>query len=173
MPILLLSPMIQGLLGLKEYLSFPGNLYILFTLASMVIFYGGYPILKGLFDDLQSKTPGMMTLIAVAITTAYLTAVSWYSDSAVKFSFGSWAKLINIMLLDHCIQMKSVLGASKTLEELIRLMPSDAHKLMPDGNIKDVRLSELVGGEKVLAKPGEKIPADSTVVDVSTRINDY
>jgi len=137
---------------------FPGDLYVLFALSSIVFFYGGYPFLKGIFDELKISSPGMMTLIAIAITTAYV-----YS-SAVVFGlrgmvfFWELATLIDVMLLGHWIEMKSVMGASKALEELARLMPSDAHKLMSDGSIKEVPLSELMVDDRVLIKPGEKIP---------------
>ncbi|CAG0948891.1 H+-transporting ATPase [Methanosarcinales archaeon] len=171
-PILLLSPLVQDFLGIKKMVSFPGDMYVLFALSSIVFFYGGYPFLKGIFDELKSATPGMMTLVAIAITTAYV-----YS-SAVVFGlrgmvfFWELATLIDVMLLGHWIEMKSVMGASRALEELARLMPSDAHKLMPDGSIKNVPLSELMVNDSVLIKPGEKIPADGVVVDGETSVNE-
>jgi P-type Cu2+ transporter len=171
-PILLLSPLIQEFLDIKKIVSFSGDIYVLFALSSIVFFYGGYPFLKGIFDELRSASPGMMTLIAIAITTAYV-----YS-SAVVFGlrgmvfFWELATLIDVMLLGHWIEMKSVMGASKVLEELARLMPSDAHKLMPDGSIKNVPLSELLVNDSVLIKPGEKIPTDGIVVDGETSVNE-
>jgi P-type Cu2+ transporter len=145
LPILVLSPMLQKLLGLREAIRFSGDLYVLFAFSSAVFFYGGWPFLKGLLDELKSRKPGMMTLIA----TAY-----FYSSAVVfgltgKTFFWELATLIDIMLLGHWIEMKSVMGASRALEELARLMPSDAHKLMPDGSVKDVPLSELAVGDKV------------------------
>ena len=171
-PILILSPTIQGLVGLGDSIRFSGDLHIAFLLSSVVFFYGGYPFLKGLFDELKSAQPGMMTLIAVAITTAYL-----YSDAVVfglsgKVFFWELATLIDIMLLGHWIEMKSVMGASRALEELARLMPSEAHKLMPDGTIQDVPLHALMVGDKVVVKPGDKIPADGEVVDGTTSVNE-
>lgn len=171
-PILLLSPMIQGLLGIRESLKFAGDIYLLFLLSSLVFFYGGYPFLKGIFVEIKSKKIGMMTLIAVAITTAYV-----YSSAVVfglKGSIFFWelATLVDIMLLGHWIEMKSIMGASKALEALAKLMPSDAHKLMPDGSVKDVPLNELTVGDKVLVKPGEKIPADGIVVEGETSVNE-
>lgn len=171
-PILLLSPMIQGFLGLREALSFPGQLYLLFALSSFVFFYGGYPFLKGIFDELRSAKPGMMTLIAIAISVAYI-----YSGAVVfglrgKIFFWELATLIDIMLLGHWIEMGSVMGASKALEELAKLMPSDAHRLRPDGSIEDVPLSELRQGDRVVVKPGEKIPADGEVIEGETFVNE-
>ncbi len=89
-----------------------------------------------------------------------------------KVFFWELATLVDIMLLGHCIEMKSVMGASKALEELAKLMPSDAHKLMPDGSVKDVPLSELAVDDKVMVKPGEKVPADGTIVDGESSVNE-
>jgi len=86
--------------------------------------------------------------------------------------FWELATLVDIMLLGHWIEMKSVMGASKALEALAKLMPSDAHKLMPDGNVKDVPLGELAVDDKVLIKPGEKIPADGMIVDGESSVNE-
>jgi len=171
-PILVLSPMIRGFLGLTEELGFPYDGYVLFALSSAVFFYGGYPFIKGLYDELKLLNPGMMTLIALAIMVAY-----GYSSAVVfgiegKILFWELATLIDIMLLGHWIEMKSVMGASRALQELARLMPSTAHKKMPDGEIQDVPISELASGDQVLIKPGEKIPADGEVVDGETSVNE-
>ena len=171
-PILILSPMIQRLVGLGEIIRFPGDSYFLFALSSIVFFYGGYPFLKGFFDEVKSAKPGMMTLIAIAITTAYLYSSVVVFGLSGKMFFWELATLIDIMLLGHWIEMKSVMGASRALEELARLMPSDAHKLMADGTIKDVPLSELAVRDRVLVKPGEKIPADGEVVEGETSVNE-
>ncbi len=171
-PILILSPMIQAFLGFKGALAFPGDSYLLWVLSSIVFFYGGWPFLKGIVDELGKKQPGMMTLIAIAITTAYVySSVVVFGLSGMVF-FWELATLIDIMLLGHWIEMKSIMGASRALEELARLMPSDAHKLMPDGSVDDVPLDELKVGDKVLIKPGEKVPADGEVVDGETSVNE-
>lgn len=171
-PILILSPVIQEWAGLGNSIRFSGDLYILFAISSVVFFYGGYPFLKGLFDDLKSLKPGMMTLVAVAITTAYLYSSAVVFGLSGMVFFWELATLIDIMLLGHWIEMKSVMGASKALEELARLMPSEAHKLMPDGSVRDVPLDELGLDDRVLVKPGEKIPADGEVVDGETSVNE-
>lgn len=171
-PILILSPMIQKFLGLNSLIRFPGDLYVLFALSSVVFFYGGYPFLKGLFNELKLLKPGMMTLIAVAIATAYLYSSAVVFGLSGKIFFWELVTLIDIMLLGHWIEMKSIMGASRALEELARLMPSDAHKLMPDGSIKDVPIDGLVVGDKVIVKPGEKIPADGEVVEGETSVNE-
>jgi len=171
-PILILSPMIQAFLGFKEAFEFPGDSYVLWVLSSAVFFYGGWPFLKGIVDELGKKQPGMMTLIAIAITTAYVySSVVVFGLSGMVF-FWELATLIDIMLLGHWIEMKSIMGASRALEELARLMPSDAHKVMSDGSVQDVPLDELKVGDRVLIKPGEKIPADGEVVDGETSVNE-
>ena len=171
-PVLALSPMIQGFLGLGQALRFGGDLYVLFALSSAIFFYGGYPFLKGLIDELKEAQPGMMTLVAIAITVAYV-----YSSIVVfglpgKIFFWELATLIDIMLLGHWIEMKSVMGASRALEELAELMPSDAHKLMPDGSTKDISVEELHVGDRVLIKPGEKIPVDAQIVEGESSVNE-
>lgn len=171
-PILLLSPMIQQMFRLPTFFSFNGSIYLLFVLSSVIFIYGGWPFLKGLMQELKSKNMGMMTLIAVAISAAYL-----YSSLIVfgfhgEMFFWELATLIDIMLLGHWIEMKSILGAGKALEELVKLMPSIAHKVMKNGSIQDVSLQELSFNDHVLVKPGEKIPADGLVIYGVTSINE-
>jgi Cu2+-exporting ATPase len=172
LPILLLSPMLQSLVGLREAIRFPGDMYALFGLSSAVFLYGGWPFLKGFFEELKSRRPGMMTLISVAVATAYLYSSAVVFGLAGKMFFWELVSLIDIMLLGHWIEMKSVMGASRALEELAKLMPSDAHKLMSDGSVKDVPLGELLVTDKVLIKPGEKIPADGVIVDGESSVNE-
>ncbi|MFH1299740.1 MAG: copper-translocating P-type ATPase [Planctomycetota bacterium] len=172
LPILLLSPLLQKLVGLREAIHFTGDLYVLFGFASAVFWYGGWPFLKGLFKELKSLQPGMMTLVAVAITTAYLYSSAVVFGLAGKMFFWELATLVDIMLLGHWIEMRSVMGASRALEALAKLMPSDAHKLMPDGSVKDVPLSELAVDDKVLIKPGEKAPADGVIVEGESSVNE-
>ena len=172
LPILALSPLLQSLVGLREAVRFPGDLYVLFGFSSAVFWYGGWPFLKGLYTELTTLKPGMMTLVAVAITTAYLYSSAVVFGLTGKMFFWELATLVDIMLLGHWIEMRSVMGASKALEELAKLMPSDAHKLMPDGSARDVPLSELAVGDKVLVKPGEKVPADGVVVEGESSVNE-
>jgi Cu2+-exporting ATPase len=168
-PILLLSPLIQSILKLD--IRFPGDLFILFLLATMVFFYGGLPFLKGIVEELRGRQPGMMTLISVAITIAYVYSAVVVFGLKGKFFFWELATLIDVMLLGHWIEMKSIMGASRALEELVRLMPSHAHKLS-NGDIEDVPLDELAVGDRVLIKPGEKIPVDGEVVDGETSVDE-
>ena len=164
-PILLLSPLIAGFLGIEQAVSFPGQIYVLFILASAVFFYGGYPFLNGMREELSKMRPGMMTLIAVAIVTAYIYSAAVVFGLKGKMFFWELATLVDIMLLGHWIEMKSVMGASRALEEMAKLMPKDAHKIMADGSTADIPISDLHVGDRVLIKPGEKLPADGKVID--------
>jgi Cu2+-exporting ATPase len=171
-PILVLSPMIQAFIGLGETLRFTGDMYISFVLSSIVFFYGGWPFLKGLYDELKDRQPGMMTLIGIAITVAYAYSTLVVFGVEGEVFFWELATLVDIMLIGHFIEMKSVMSASKALEELAKLMPSEAHVVQADGSTKDIPLEELEKGLKVLVKPGEKIPADGVVVDGKSSVNE-
>jgi len=169
-PILILSPMIQNFIGVDW--RFPFDQYILFVLATFVFFYGGWPFITGGISELKNKNPGMMTLIGLAILVAYgyssMTVFGW----AGKDFFWELATLVDIMLLGHWIEMRSVMGASNALEELVKLMPNEAHKLDEDGNVTDVPTSELEQDDNVLVKPGEKIPVDGTIYDGNSAIDE-
>ncbi|MCA0990589.1 heavy metal translocating P-type ATPase [Pseudalkalibacillus hwajinpoensis] len=170
LPILVLSPMLQNFVNLN--LRFTGDLYILFALSTVIFFYGGWPFLTGAWSELKDKNPGMMTLIALAIIVAYVySSLTVFSLSGKNF-FWELATLIDIMLLGHWIEMKSVMGASKALEELVKLMPSEAHRVSEDGSIEDVPTSELNEGDHVLIKPGEKVPVDGTIVKGQSSIDE-
>jgi Cu2+-exporting ATPase len=171
-PVLLLSPLIQRFLGIEGAIAFTGDKYVLFVLSSAIFFYGGWPFLKGIYDELKSKTPGMMTLIALAITLAYVYSSAVVFGLSGNVFFWELATLIDIMLLGHWLEMRSIMAASSALEELARLMPSEAHKLMPDGQTMEVPLDELKVGDTVLMKPGEKIPVDGRVIDGQTSVNE-
>jgi len=168
-PILVLSPMIQSFFNYS--IEFTGSKYLLFILSTIIFFYGGWPFLSGLKDELSDKNPGMMTLIALAISVAY-----FYSSAVVfglegRFFFWELATLIVIMLLGHWIEMRSVMGASQALEELAKLMPDQAHKIV-DGKVEDIQIKELKKGDKVLVKPGEKIPADGIIYEGDSYIDE-
>jgi P-type Cu2+ transporter len=170
-PVLALSPMIQEVLGLRETLRFPGDGYVLWALASAVFFYGGSPFLRGMWTDLTDLKPGMMTLIGVAITAAYAYSTAVTFGLAGEEFYWELATLVDIMLLGHFIEMKSVMGASRALEHLVRLMPSLAHKIA-DGGTVDVPTRELARGDRILVKPGEKIPADGEVVEGRSSVDE-
>jgi Cu2+-exporting ATPase len=171
-PVLILSPMIQQFLGLGEKIRFTGDLYLSFIFASIIFFYGGMPFLKGFFDELKKKNPGMMTLIALAITVAYGYSSIVVFGLAGKIFFWELATLIDIMLLGHWIEMKSVMGASQALEKLAKLMPSAAHKYIADNLTEDVPISDLIPEDRIMIKPGEKIPADGIIIEGESSVNE-
>ncbi len=169
LPVLALSPLIQQFLGFS--FGFSGSGFVVFGLATIIFFYGGWPFLSGLVKELKDKNPGMMTLIGLAITVAYV-----YSG-AVTFGLDGtpfyWelATLIAIMLAGHWIEMSSILGASSALEKLAKLMPSGAHRKKED-KVEDVALSEIQKEDVLIIKPGEKIPSDGVIVKGESYIDE-
>jgi len=169
LPILLLSPFIQNLLGIS--LKFPGDHLVLFLISSFVFFFGGSPFLVGAAGEIKNKALGMMMLISLAIVVAYT-----YSSAVVfglkgEVFFWELATLIDIMLLGHWLEMKSVMGASRALEKLSQLIPDKTH-LKKESEIVDVNVSELKKGDIILVKPGEKIPTDGIVVKGESFVNE-
>ncbi|MCB5253589.1 MAG: cadmium-translocating P-type ATPase [Candidatus Cloacimonetes bacterium] len=171
-PILILSPMFLSLLGIPVIVKSPLAPFLLFGLSSIVYWYGGLPFLKGMIRELKEKQPGMMTLIAVAISTAYFYSTAVLFGLSGTDFFWELVTLIDIMLLGHWIEMKSVMGASKALDALAQLLPSDAHRIMPDGSIEDVPVHLLNKGDKIVIKPGEKIPADGDIIEGLSAVNE-
>lgn len=168
-PVLLLSEMIQHLLNF--HIKFAGDKYLLLALSSIIFFYGGWPFLKGFVDEVKAKSPGMMTLIALAITVAYVFSVAIIFGFEGMDFFWELATLIDIMLLGHWLEMKSVLGASKALQLLVSMMPAEAHKVHGD-HVMDVKLEELQKDDIILIKPGEKVPADGIVTEGESYLNE-
>ncbi|MEX0987052.1 MAG: copper-translocating P-type ATPase [Bacteroidales bacterium] len=168
-PILALSQMIQQWLGFE--LSFPGDKYVLAVLSTFIFFYGGYPFLKGLYDEVKDKSVGMMTLIGVAIT------VAWSYSVAITFGlegmdfYWEMATLIDIMLIGHYFEMKSVMGASRSLELLVKMMPSTAH-LIRNGSVEEVNVNQLQKDDLMKVKPGERIPVDGVVTDGESYVDE-
>jgi Cu2+-exporting ATPase len=169
-PVVAISPMFQMAVG--YHFDFPGRDWVSVVLGSIIYFYGGWPFLSGLWDEVRRRQPGMMTLIGVAITVAffYSTAVVFKVVEGMDF-YWELATLIVIMLLGHWLEMKSVAGASKALELMVKLLPAEAH--MYHGEmLHEMRVDELKVGDLVLVKPGEKIPVDGTVTDGNSSVNE-
>lgn len=168
-PVLALSHMIQQWLGFE--VTFEGDKYVLALLSTFIFLYGGYPFLKGLYDEVKDKAIGMMTLIGVAIT------VAWAYSVAITFGlqgmdfYWEMVTLIDIMLIGHYFEMKSVMGASRSLELLVKMMPSTAHHIK-DGNIHDMPVSQLKIDDMVLVKPGEKVPVDGIVIEGESYVDE-
>lgn len=168
-PIMLLSEMIQHWLNI--HINFPGSKFVLLILSSVVFFYGGWPFLKGLVGEMRATNPGMMTLVAFAISVAYIYSVATVFGLKGMDFFWELATLILIMLLGHWIEMKSVAGASRELELLVQLMPEDAHLVNGD-SITDVETETLKENDIILIKPGEKVAADGDIVDGKSYLNE-
>lgn len=161
-PVLVLSPMIQELFGFK--FSIPGDKYIVGLLSTWIFIYGGWPFLKGIWDEVRTNSVGMMTLIGIAITAAWAYSVAITFGVPGMDFYWEMVTLIDIMLLGHWLEMKSVKGASQALELLVKMMPSIAH-LIKNGETRDIPIEQLKKDDTVMVKPGEKIPVDSLVID--------
>src|SRR5690606_4784899 len=154
-PILALSPMIQDWAGFS--LTFPGAVWVLTALAAVVYGYGGWPFLSGMVAELRDRRPGMMTLVAMAITVAFAYSLAVVFGLEGMLFFWETATLIDLMLVGHWIEMRSVMGASKALEELARLMPDAAHRPGPDGRVEDVPTQSLRRRDPVRLRAREKV----------------
>lgn len=168
-PVLLLSHMIQTWLGFE--LGFPGDRYVLALLSAFIFFYGGYPFQKGLYDEVKDGNIGMMTLIGVAITVAWGYSVAITLGLPGMDFYWEMTTLIDIMLIGHYFEMRSVMGASRSLELLVKMMPATAHHLK-DGHIHDIPVADIRVGDQVLVKPGEKVPVDGVVLEGETYLDE-
>jgi P-type Cu2+ transporter len=170
-PVLTFSSMIQEWLGVRIP-SFAGSEWIPFIFALIIFAYGGVPFIQMAFPEIRNREPGMMTLISLAISVAF-----FYSLAAQLFGLGEgffWelVTLIDIMLLGHWLEMRSVRQASGALNELAKLMPDTAELVAANGNTKSVAVSTLKTNDIVLVRPGASIPADGLVVDGESSVNE-
>jgi Cu2+-exporting ATPase len=169
-PVLAYSEGLWELVGL-EAPALPGGKYVSFLLGSVIFLYGGSVFLRSAVGELRARMPGMMTLVALGISTAYL-----YSAATTFFVQGEgfyWelATLVDVMLLGHWIEMRSIGRASEALSELARLLPDTAERLV-DGRVEEVTIAELSAGDVVLVRPGARVPADGTVVEGESHVNE-
>lgn len=171
-PVFILTPLVQEALQLNIFINFYGEEYILLIISSIVFFYGGYPFFKGFLDEIRNKIPGMMTLITVAISTAYIYSFAVTLGLMGMVFFLELVTLIDIMLLGHWVEMRSVMGASNALEKLVKLLPKKAYLINVHGRLQDVPISELKINDRILIKPGEKIPADGIVIKGESSVNE-
>ncbi|EGQ1305359.1 copper-translocating P-type ATPase [Staphylococcus pseudintermedius] len=169
-PIVLLSPMIQNFIGVDW--QFTGDSYIVAALATFVYFYGGWPFIKGAYDELKNKEPGMMTLIAMAISVAYLYSMAVVFGFNGEEMFWELATLVLIMLLGHWIEMRAINNASKALESLASLMPDTANRITENGETEEVQIDDIKAGDLLLVKPGEKMPLDGKIVKGKSQVDE-
>ncbi|WP_298939080.1 copper-translocating P-type ATPase [uncultured Dysgonomonas sp.] len=161
--------MIQHWLGFN--LKFTGDNYVLLALGTIIYVYGGMPFLKGMVGEIRAKAIGMMTLVAIAITVAYVYSVAVALGLKGMDFFWELATLIDIMLLGHWLEMRSQMAASKALQSLVALLPNSV-TVERNGEAVKIKLEELQNGETVIIKPGEKIPADGLVTEGLSYINE-
>jgi len=180
--VVLYSPMVQVWLGFTMP-EFPGSQLIAPVLGSIIFFYGGFPFLSMARQELALRQPGMMTLISVAITTAYLYSIAIFffppqempgmpGSMPVMDFFWELATLIAVMLLGHWIELRSVGQAQGALRELAKLLPDTAERLLPSGETETIEVSQLRASDRVLIRPGASIPADGIVVEGESSVNE-
>ncbi|KOY69544.1 Copper transporting ATPase [Apilactobacillus kunkeei] len=176
-PIIIMSPM----MGMKMpfQVTFPGSDFVVLVLGTILFIYGGYPFFTSCISEMKSKNPGMMSLITMGISVAYVYSVyAVIANDILKVTpkvndfFWELSTLIVIMLLGHWIEMNSVMNAGSALNKLAELLPDNAHLFQSDGQTKDVSVHELSEGQTILIKSGEKVPADGTIIDGSTALNE-
>lgn len=170
LPILYFSEQLQDWFGYRAA-QFPGSAWVNPVLGTILYFYGGLVFLKGALRELRARTPGMMTLIALGITAAYGYSLAVSLGLPGKPFYWELATLIDVMLLGHWLEMASVQAASRALEELSKLMPTTAHRIVGD-RIEDVPVSALKEGDLILIRPGEQVPADGVVVEGASTMNE-
>jgi Cu2+-exporting ATPase len=169
-PILYLAPQVQSWLGYQA-LHFPGAAWLSPLLAIILYFYGGWPFVRGAGRELKSGQPGMMALIALAITVAFFYSLAVSLGLSGMPFYWELATLIDVMLLGHWLEMASVQGASAALKHLASLVPATAHKLL-NGEVTEVAVAELREGDHILIRPGEQIPADGQVIEGGSSVNE-
>ena len=170
-PVLLYSPMLQEWFNFSMPV-FPGSNWIAPVFAALVFVIGGVPFLRMAVPELRNRQPGMMTLISLAIAVSF-----FYSLAALIFAPGSgffWelVTLIDIMLLGHWLEMRSVRQASGALDELAKLMPDTAERIASDGSVESVQTSDLKTGDLVLVRPGASVPADGEIAEGDSDVNE-
>ncbi|MCG1981380.1 P-type Cu2+ transporter [Staphylococcus epidermidis] len=176
-PIILLSPMMG--VNLPFQFTFPGSEWVVLMLSTILFFYGGKPFLSGGKDEIAAKKPGMMTLVALGISVAYI--YSLYAFYMNNFSsatghtmdfFWELATLILIMLLGHWIEMNAVGNAGDALKKMAELLPNSAIKVMDNGQREEVKISDIMTDDIVEVKAGESIPTDGIIVQGQTSIDE-
>ena len=169
-PVLLFSPTIQQWFSFD--IDFPYREFVVFLFATIIYFYGGKPFLVMTVSEIRSKKPGMMTLISMAISVAYFYSVMTLFMPGGKAFFWELATLIDIMLIGHYIEAKSVLGAADALEDLVKMMPKQAMRIKSDGVLEAVDVSQLRIDDIILVRPGESIPADGVVEEGESMVDE-
>ncbi|MDX1415367.1 MAG: heavy metal translocating P-type ATPase [Candidatus Promineifilaceae bacterium] len=170
-PVIIYSPAIQGWFGYTAP-SFPGSQFITPVLSTIIFFYGGLPFLRMSTWELRARKPAMMTLISLAITVAYVYSMATLIWPLGEDFFWELVTLIDIMLLGHWMEMRSVRQASGALDALAKLMPDTAEVITADGSTEERPAASLKNGDMVLVRPGASVPADGVVIEGKTQVNE-
>ncbi len=170
LPILYFSPQLQAWLGFSAVKT-PISDWVGPVLGTVLYFYGGGPFLKGALAELRARRPGMMALIALAITVAYVYSLAVSLGFPGKPFYWELATLIDVMLLGHWLEMKSIRQARNALEALTRLLPARAHRVVGE-EVEDVPVEALLPGDVVMVLPGEQVPVDGVIIEGRTTVNE-
>jgi Cu2+-exporting ATPase len=169
-PVLLYSPTLQEWLSFSMP-TFPGSEWITPAFSVIVFLVGGLPFLRMATWELQGRQPGMMTLISLAITVAFVYSLATMAMPETMGFFWELVTLIDVMLLGHWIEMRSVRQASGALDELAKLMPDTAERIS-NGDTEEVPVTDLKEGDKVLVRPGASVPADGEILEGESELNE-
>src|SRR3989442_11886595 len=170
LPILYYEHLFQQWFGYRA-VQFPGSAWIPPVLAIVIFCYGGWPFVQGARRELAARQPGMMTLVALAISVAFTYSIAVSLGLQGMPFYWELATLVDVMLLGHWMEMLSIQGASRALEHMGSLVPSIAHRVTDRGT-EDVPVSELREGDVVLVRPGEQVPVDGVVGDGISNVNE-
>lgn len=170
-PILYLSEQLQDWFNYTA-LSFPGDGLVVPILSTILFVYAGSVFLKGGYRELRDRLPGMMTLISLAITVAYVYSLAVSLGLSGKPFYWELATLLDVMLLGHWIEMRSIQSASRALEHLAEMVPDTAHRVQKDGTLIEVPVVSLVVGDRIVVRPGEQVPADGDVTEGASSMNE-
>ena len=170
-PVLYFSTFVSGLLGYTP-IQFTGSNLIVPVFSIVIFGYGGLPFLKMAKSEFEDREPGMMMLISLAITVAFVYSMAALFLNTQSSFFWELVTLIDIMLLGHWIEMRSVRQASGALDELAQLMPDTAEKILENGETEEVNVSDLEEGDRVLIRPGASIPADGEVIEGESSVDE-
>ena len=170
-PVLVFSPTIQDWLNFTAP-TFTGNDWIPLVFSVVVFAYGGLPFLQMAVPEIKNRAPGMMTLISMAISVAFFYSVADFAFDLGEGFFWELVTLIDVMLLGHWLEMRSVRQASSALSELASLMPDTAERVLDDGSVEAISVDELSVGDIVLVRPGASVPADGEVVEGESEVNE-
>mgnify|MGYP003455330185 FL=1 len=170
-PVLLYTPMLQMWFGF-EMPEFPGSQWVAPLFAVIVFLYGGLPFIQMAVPEIRDRQPGMMLLVSLAISVSFIYSIATIFANLGEGFFWELVTLIDVMLLGHWIEMRSVRQAAGALDELAKLMPDTAEHIMPDGSTHTMSVSMLKSGDLVLVRPGASVPADGVVEDGRSDVNE-